>query len=299
MRRFAYSLVITAMIAPVTYAQESTYDFEYMDFSGDLEFNLDSGLPERITNGAEIILYSEDGGGDRLRVRAATIVFESQEGAERPSKVILDGSVVVEHPQGTARAAHGEWSVDADVIIFTGSPVFEIANGMELKGDRAEMNLRTGKGRMLNSSATKVRFNSMRSEKASAPGLLAVEDITDWPALLGALKKQASSEDATPGRQIVQFIDPNMRKLLPGIDSTKAPTPENQAVIVKELNKALGVPGLYNETAWAGTSTDPIVPLMLEKGTSSLSSEELVLLNRRLFEAAYPGAIARFEPAAP
>lgn len=160
--------------------------------------------------------------------------------------------------------------------------------------------MRTGRAKISRSKVTGLQLNNTGMGGGQSPALLSVSDVSDWPALLTGLKTEGSSDAPSPGRQIVQFIDPAVRRLLPGIDATKVPPAENQSVIIKQVNRALNAPGLYNEAAWQGKNVDSVVGLMLEKGTQQLNSDELALMNRRLLEAAYPGAIVRFEaPTAP
>ena len=291
-----------ATFAVVCAAQESgTYDYEYMDFDGDLYYNIETGQPERITNGAQIVLYQDSSDeADRLRVRAVTISFTYPEGAEEPTAIVLDGNVIVEHPQGTIRAGYGEWNMANEMIVFTGSPKLSRADGSTLDGERVEYNLTTGAVQVKNAKARGFRLNNAGPKSPSSAALLKVDEVVDWPALLAGLKTEGASEAPSPGRQILQFIDPQIARLLPGMDASKVPPAENQSLIVKQLNRALSAPGLYNESAWDGKSVDPVVDLMLEKGTQQLSGDELVFMNRRLLEAAYPGAIAKFEaPTAP
>jgi hypothetical protein len=273
-------------------------NFRLLNASGNrLDFNFDTGRIDGIHGGAEIELIPADPASPPMRIKGNDITFKYAEGSEEPEVLVLTGNVNVTHPQGNIVADRGEWNRRTGDLNFQGSPaVLKRKDGGDLTAPKITFNMETGQ--MSAEGGFQIK-NMPLAGMGGAPGggkqdqspfLLSAKDVTDWPALLGGVKRQGAAAEPSPGKQILAQFDPKLRQQFNNVVSDKAPNASTQGELVKALNRALRSKTLYNADAWKGIEVPADAQALLKKG--SLSSEEVVQLNRRLLEAAYPGAIA-------
>lgn len=289
MKRFLCFAIAAAAISPICAGQ---FDFDSMDVKGDVDFNINTGRVNKVTQGASITLY--DGSGAGMKIVAQSIVFDWPSDGEQPNSITLEGNVKIDQQQGTISAQKAVWTVSNDTIVFTGDPVFEGDAMRRGAGERIEINMRTGEARIIKSDLQGLQLGG--GEKGAAPrspGSLRSEDVTSWPNLLTALKAAAANAAPSPGGRILTFVDGRVKSALPGIDPAKEVPESNKGFILGELNGALRQSSLYTAEAWAGVAIEGEAQTLLQRGPDSLSPDEVVLLNRRLVEAAFPDAIAK------
>jgi len=129
---------------------------------------------------------------------------------------------------------------------------------------------------------------------ACLPGkspLLLAEDVSDWGALCRRLNDAGSGGPSPAGR---------LRELLS--DRTGAavraagenPGDAERAAVLRDLNFAMGRRDLYQEDHFAGVTLPSDVKRQLEEGIDGLDAAEILELNRRLIEVAFPGSVAEF-----
>lgn len=289
MKRFLCFALVAAAISPICAGQ---FDFDSMDIRGDVDFNINTGRVNNISQGASVTLY--DGSGSGMKIVAQSITFDWPSEGEQPNSITLEGNVKIDQPQGTISAQKAVWTVSNDTIVFTGNPVFEGESMKRGAGERIEINLRTGQARITKSDLQGLQLGGGEEGGAPrSPGNLRPEDITSWPNLLTALKAAGANSAPSPGGRILTLVDGRVKSALPGIDPAVEVPESSKDFILGQLNGALRQSSLYSAEAWAGVAIEGEAQTLLQRGPDSLSPDEVVLLNRRLVEAAFPDAIAK------
>jgi lipopolysaccharide export system protein LptA len=252
-----------------------------------------AGNTINLVGDADIVLRSSDPNEGNIRLRASTVLINlaSSETNEIRS-MTMQNRVIVEHPDGTVRADRGEWDVQSGGLVFTGNPIVNSPMLKEVQGDRIEINLDTGEARVVNPKVSGIQFKAGNGERSQNPFHLSLASIVDWPLLIRTLQDQHASEAESPGKRILNLVDPQVRAALPNLDPSKEPVPEIKSAVVDQLNRVLGQSTFYTAEAWDGISITPEAQALLDKGYSVLTDSQVVELNRRLLEAAYPQAIA-------
>lgn len=255
--------------------------------AGVAEFTFD-GRIDSLTGGAKVTLISDDPAKQPLPISANKITFTpSEKDPKKPSKIVLDQKVVVTHPQGTVRADKAEWDLEAGILTFTGSPVMSTPKAKEIRADKM----------ILDFNGNHIRGEGMRIQEwrmgegigggeAADPSLLGEKDVKDWAGFLDKVRTQAGAKEASPGKQIVSLLDSKVQNLIKTLPTEQLV--ENKESILKQINKVLQNPKLYDEAAWNGIEIPAAAKdLMATKPTGP----DQIRLNRLLLEAAYPGVI--------
>jgi len=289
-------LLATAMALVSLAAGAQGGDFRYIRFNdGNTELDAELFRVTTITDGADITLSADrEGLGDRMRIRANTINIRYVGDTRELETVDLNQNVIVEHPDFTVTAAEGAWNFVTGKVVFQGNPVLTSPEIGEITGDTIRYDANSGKVNVLNTRSRD--FIPVAGAEQSTPGKLTISDIQDWPALITQLQQAIASEDLTPGKRVIASMDQRVADLLPGVDNTEPPSETNQGQMVQQLNRVLENPNLYSAEAWSGRAVPAEAEELINRGPANLSPAEVVLLNRRLLEAAFPGAIAPYQP---
>ncbi|MDX9974740.1 MAG: hypothetical protein RBU21_17270 [FCB group bacterium] len=273
-------------------------NFRFLNADGaSLELNFETGVIEKIHGPAELELIPSDPSSPPMVVKGNEITFRYAEGNSEPEVLVLVGNVSVSHPRGNILADNGEWNRRTGNLVFEGKPAtLKLKEGGDLIAQKITFNMDTGQMSAEGGfQLRKVPLSGMSgtpgaSSKEQSAYLLTAKDVTDWPTLIGGVKKQAAADGPSPGKQIMAQFDPALRKQFSNVVDDKAPNASTQSELVKALNKALKAKSLYDAEAWKGVELPADAQELAKK--EERSAEEVVKLNRRLIEAAYPGAIA-------
>jgi hypothetical protein len=117
--------------------------------------------------------------------------------------------------------------------------------------------------------------------------LLAEQDVLDWRALTAVIRTEDPPADPAQ-RRVWELLAGKLEEVKPGKVPLKRLMPE----IVGALNDLLRKRDFYHPEAWRGKGLDQETRTLLEKGIDELDPDELIAVNRKLLEAAFPGIIA-------
>ena len=235
-----------------------------------------------MTDGVRISLLSEDAALEPLPVRANTMHFTWEEGASRPSQIVMEGNVQVNHPQGELTADKGVWDFGSGELVFTGNPVMNSDTAKGVRGSKMVVNFNKNTMEIMDMSAAEV---PLRGNGAPAdPSLLDTGDVTDWPGLIDTLKAQMRADAPSPGKQVGAQLDEETRNIMVNVGTDALVQEKGQ--LVKAMNSVLKAPGLYDEAAWEGIAPGDEATALLAKDTRTPA--EQTRLNRLLLQAAYP-----------
>lgn len=294
MKSFLCGALLVGLAFPAA-AQES--EFRFLNATGSsITFNLGTGI-ESMQGPVELELIPADPSSPPMLVKADEIGFEYAGGSQEPDAILLNGHVRVSHPQVDITADKGRWNRRSGDLLFHGRPVvMKRKEGGELTAPTVTYNMETEQmsaegGFQIQRMPLAGMGGAGGEKKEQNPYLLSAKDVKDWPALLGGVKRQAAADGPSPGKQVLAQFDPKLRQQFANVVDDKAPNAPTQAELVKALNYALSQRDLYDAEAWKDVDIGPEAAALLKK--ESLSSAEVVQLNRRLLEAAYPGAIER------
>lgn len=280
--------------APAEGAAMGNYEKMQIEHVGVMDGTLD-GRINKMTGGVKIKLISNKPDTGDLPIRAQTMTFSYAEGASKPSRILLEGDVDIEHPKAHLIAERADWNVEKNEIVFTGNPIVKNEQVKEMRGSKFILNFETGRF-----EGTDVRIAELDTNQsgsggglglgmgASGGGGLSEGDVTDWPGLIGALKTAAASGDASPGRQVALRGGEKVQSALKSM-----PTEEllkNKELMLKAINGVLKKPGFYDRDAWANVALGDEVKGLLAK--DKLTAAEQVRQNLLLLQAAFPSFIA-------
>mgnify|MGYP000890152277 CR=1 FL=1 len=266
------------------------------DFGGYSAMQIDAGrflgsfdgpmVIKEMTDGVRIVLLSDDPDVKPLPIRAYTMQFDYKAQSATPSRIIMEGNVEVQHPQGSVTAERADWDFDKEQLVFTGNPVMNSETIRGLRGSRIIINFKTNTLEVVDMQAQQV---PLRGVGDTDPSLLTEADFPDWPGFVKALKAQVASDDPSPGRQILAHLGADVSGQL-------SSTPlevliERKSSLINQLNKAIKKPGLYNEAAWKKITLSNEIKELMAK--TAPEAAEQTRLNRLLLEAAYPEYIMK------
>jgi hypothetical protein len=254
-----------------------------------------TGKFESMKDGVRITLLSNDPAKKPIPITSNEVhfVWPEKGTGKQPSRILFEGKVVIEHPDGTVRAEKADWDFEKGLLTFTGSPTVDSPQLQGLRGEKVVLNFKEGRFEMFGGTIKNYPLAGMGAAPES-PGpatQLNVNDITDWPGFLAALKEQANGEKPSPGKRLFALVDGNAQKTLAAMPPN--PTPQDKDNAIKMLNRVLVNPKLYTEDMWNGIKLPQAATSLLGKSTRSV--HEQMLLNRQLLEAAFPGMIASSE----
>jgi len=259
--------------------------YDLMDVeAGEAEAGID-GTIRRLTGGAKVRLYADDPDKEPLPISAGTMTFSyPEDGGTQPSAILLERNVVVTHPEGTVRAQKADWDLEKGLLVFTGDPVMSTAVANEIRGEKVTIDF--NEDRVL---VDRIKIREMRLGEARDPSLLSDTDVRDWPKFLEVLQTQRDADGPSPGKRVISLLDAEAQGQIAA--ATAVQLLANRKGVLKQLNRVLENPKLYDEAAWEGIHLDQESRGLLAEDT--LSPREQTRLNRLLLQAAYPGLIAK------
>jgi len=291
-RQIAFAVALVFVTAAWAAAQDAarSFNFNTMDLdAGEFVFNFETQQIERMSRGADITFYPDDPGERPMRLRAREMTFQwSSQEASEPSNMLMEGNVIITHPRGEIRAARADWNVATSVMVFTGSPSITSDRSGTLTGERMELNLRTGafSGVNIRGQNVPIRGGGVDAPPAGAENLLATGEVSDWPALLTAIRDDSQREGPTPGRHILGLLTPQVRAGFDNLADADELAEGQKRLVVDALNGLLASPRFYNAEAWAGL--DLPTDIAARAAATELPDAERVMVNRALLHAAYP-----------
>jgi hypothetical protein len=279
--------------APAEGAAMGNYEKMQIEHVGVMDGTLD-GRINKMTGGVKIKLISNKPDMGNLPIRAQSMTFTYAEGASKPTRILLEGDVDIEHPKAHLIAERADWNVEKNEIVFTGNPIVKNEQVKEMRGSKFVLNFETGRF-----EGTDVRIAELdTSQSGSGGGLglgmgaggggLTETDVTDWPGLIAALKTAAASAEASPGRQVALRGGEKVQSALKSM-----PTEEllkNKELMLKAINGVIKKPGFYDRDAWASVALGDEVKGLLAK--DKLTAAEQARQNLLLLQAAFPSFIA-------
>lgn len=269
-----------------------SFNFSTMDLdAGEFMFNFETQQIERMSRGADITFYPDNPGERPMRLRARDISFTwASTDADEPSTMLLEGNVIITHPQGEIRSARAEWNVATAVMVFTGSPRITSERRGTLTGERMELNLQTGdfRGEAIRGENVPIRGGG-DTPRPGAVNLLSTSSVDDWPALLSAIKVDSQRPEPSPGRHVLGALTPQVRAGFDNLAESDELAEGQKRLIVDALNSLLLSPRLYDEDAWAEVTVPADIAALAQ--SQELPEAEQVMVNRALLHAAYPGHI--------
>ena len=292
------SLIFLLPVVALAQGAGRSFNFSTMDLNaGEFIFDFEKQQIESMSRGADVTLYPDNPGERPLRMRAREIKFEwGDAGSSEPESMLLEGDVIISHPQGEIRAARGLWTVQDSLMVFTGNPRVETAQLGTLTGERLELNLMTGRFSGAHVTGRGLTIGSRGDAPGSSANLLAVDSVEDWPAFLTAIQQDVQRDSPNPGKHIASLMTPQVRAGFENLANQSDFAEGQKRLVVDALNGLLLSPRLYNAEAWSETEVPADIVTMAR--TPELPEAELVMVNRALLHAAYPGFVGPHSPVA-
>ncbi|MBN2311916.1 MAG: hypothetical protein JXR94_23250 [Candidatus Hydrogenedentes bacterium] len=273
----------------------SAYNYTAMDIERAPEVLMRQGRFERIRNGVVIHLHSDDPEQPPLDLQGQEMILAfAEDDTVTPQRVQLNGDVVVSGQDTTIESQAADLDLAGRKLTFSGDVKGDMPDIKGVRADAIVWDLVTG-----NSSITGFKASEWDLQEEEDPALLRVEDIGDWPALLTALQRQAAGADPSPGKRIAALLESVPRQQLAGLPVDQELDERTKGRVVKYLNELLERPDFYDEAAWAGVTLRPEAREVLKGDVSKLGKSDRLRLNRHLFDAAYPDAVAPQSAGAP
>ena len=274
-------------------ADAGQHNYSSMDIETAPEVLLRSGRLEWIKGGVVALLQPQDPKQEPLNMQGNEAYFEFSDPASMsPSRVELVGNVRVNGPEARVSANGAVINIANKELVFTGNVKGDTPALKGFEADKAIWYLATDR---FWASPGKIREFELEGDVDSS--LLGAEDIRDWPGFLSKLQTQARSADPSPGRRIVELLGVDMARKLASLPTDRDLGPSTQDSIVKHINDLLERDDFYDEAAWSGIELGPEAAGLLGQ-RDTLEAGPRVRLNRLLFEAAYPGLVAKVDEGA-
>jgi hypothetical protein len=294
MRRLAAVLgLVGAMLGAASgqEAQTNMNSYTIMDYEAGYMSSSFSGKIDRMTDGVRITLRSENPELKPIPIEANTMKFTwPEQGGNRPSRIVLEGKVVIDHPEANVRADKADWDFEKGILTFTGSPVMKGPQAPEgIEAQKIVLNFNEDRFEVYGGRAKEIRLGEMGGEEGGEhkAGPLRAEDVPDWPAFLAIVRTQAAANEPSPGKRLVSLLDPQVQQAITSDEVEQLL--KDKGAIVKPINHALTNPKFYDAAAWQEIELGAEAKVLLGKGTRS--TKESARLGRLLLEAAYPDLI--------
>ena len=138
-----------------------------------------------------------------------------------------------------------------------------------------------------------VKFGSFIKEEDFP--LFSNSDV-NWRPFLKQLKEEVNSTEVNPGKRIQEKLDSSVWKMIEDLPEGREPDDKLKGKIINALNSILKSKDFYNKKYFERISLGDEANKLLEKGIKNLSNAKILLFNRFLIEAAYPGQVAALIP---
>ena len=144
--------------------------YSSMDYkAGYMESSFD-GKIEKMSDGVKITLKSDDAAKKPLPITSREVKFSwPEKGGSQPSKIVIEGKVVVEHPDASVHAEKAEWDFEKGILTFTGSPVMKspkMPDGIEAQ--KVVLNFNDGRVQVYGGRAHNARIAGIGEGKDEA-----------------------------------------------------------------------------------------------------------------------------------
>ncbi|HIJ73148.1 MAG TPA: hypothetical protein HPP83_03510 [Candidatus Hydrogenedentes bacterium] len=298
---------------------EDSFDFDTISGAADEAVVYFDGTFEYLLGNAKLELTYDDPSKPPILLRAHRFDFlYDTKGKQGLLEVVMskrpegdrgsaagapnDNQIRVEHPVAVVTADKATYNFAEGFILFEGNCLVD-RSGMTATGNTVTMDLNTSRIVFQAFRVKDLRIEELRRPgeppRVEDPSLLTVKDVFDWPALLRQVKAQAKADKPSPGKRVLELLDPDTRSRLLGLDPDAQLIDKDKTGIIKRINTVLAAPDLYTKAAWNGIDIGNEARDLIGLGTDKLEPEEVTRLNRLLIEAAYPKAIGRREPVSP
>lgn len=251
------------------------------------------GTVRKMEGNSKVTLLSDDPNTKPLPFSADTITFTyPEDGSAMPSRIVLDGKVVIEHALGTFRAGKGDLDLESQIFTFTDHPVMDTPKIKGVTGDTIILNFTENTYRITKGDVKRIELNGQTDGGGSRTGtlLLRADDITDWKGFLTSFKEQGASSEPSPSKHILSLFEPNVASLVK--KTSVEELVQAKAKFIEKMNEVLRRPDFYNEAAWGKAALSQEVEAGLKaKAEGKLEDKAIPGLNRLLFDAAYPAFI--------
>lgn len=137
--------------------------------------------------------------------------------------------------------------------------------------------------------------------REEVPWRLRPTDLADVRLLAMKLRSEGTAESDQPAKRVLDRLPEDLRQRLidpdeladdqPPQDNPFGPTTLQRNLADALNNHVLRDADFYSETAWKGRNLSEEAKSLLGRGVKHLSEEELLRLNRLLFESAFPAAV--------
>lgn len=247
---------------------------------------------KEMTDGVRLTLTSKDASLAPLPIRAYTMKFEYAPDGSKPSKIVMEGNVEVQHAMGAITSEKADWDFDKGLLIFSGSPLLNSDKVKNLRGSEIIFNFKTNEFEVKNMSVAEANFDGFGGAPGAAgsgDAVLSDAAISDWVGFLKAIKTQAGADAPSPGKQIVGLLDKPAHSAL--MNTSAQDLAAKKGDVLKMLNKTLKSAKLYDPAAWKGVEIGDEAKALLAKG--ALQGNDQVQLNRLLLQAAFPEFIKK------
>jgi len=293
MKRLNALLLVAGLLAGEALAQGGTEGYSKMSvIAGVMTGNINTKRLDKLSDGVQIELISEDGTKPNLPIKASTVTFTWIEGKSTPATISMRGSVDINHPQAHITAERADWNLESGELVFTGNPVLDSEDFKNLKADEIRINMETGAYQLRQGNVKEMPLQGAESgvsggSGAAVPGMLSESDISDWTVFLDTLKAEAKAEGENPGKQIMSRLGEKPRGMLMGTDTAVLVGAKGQ--VLEQLNGVLRRSGMFKRSAWAGKTLSEEIEALLK--IQEQTPEQQVRQNRLLLHAAYPDLV--------
>lgn len=286
-------LVIVASIP--TYSQEanlSKYTSMKIERVGKLKGTFQGGMNIReMSDGVSIVLLSDDPDTPPMPIKANRMLFEWEEGRNTPAKIIMEGKVYLEHPEGKLTAEKAVWDFVQEKVEFTGNPMLDSPKAQGLKGTKIVLDLKSNTVDIENLRADMIPLQgagiTSGEEDKVGKYLLSESDILNWTEFVVELKRQAQSEENTPGKYLLGKFDRDASQQF--LSAPNELILQRKKDLLKRINALLKKPDFYDEKSWGKIQISDEVKELISK--TELTYEDRVKLNRILLNSAFPKLI--------
>ncbi|MCX8065302.1 MAG: hypothetical protein N3G21_09050 [Candidatus Hydrogenedentes bacterium] len=285
-------ILIGLILPTLIQAQEANlgkYTSMKIERVGKLKGSFQGGMNiKEMTDGVSIVLLSDDTKTPPMPVKADRMFFEWEEGRKTPAKIIMEGKVYLEHPEGKLSAEKAVWDFVQERVEFTGNPVLDSPKAQGLKGSKIVLDFKNNTVDIENLRADMIPLQGSDfisgEDQEIASYLLSEKDIVDWNEFINELKRQAQSNTDTPGKYLLSKFDSDARQQF--ISAPNELILQRKKDLLKQINTLLKKPDFYRETAWHNVQIPQEAKDLLSK--PELTSGERIKLNRILLYSAFP-----------